>query len=512
MSERIPMSIIDAAWLRMDRPSNLMMICGMLMFADRVSLDALRNVIDTRMLCFHRFRQRVIIGGGRPQWEADPDFSLDWHVRHIAAPAGEGMENLLSELVSTPLDPSKPMWQFHLVDLDAGTSAVVMRMHHCYGDGFALMHVLNAMTDTAPDQAREPADDATENGALRGAWERVFGSVSEAMGDALRTAGQVIETGMELFSHPDKALEYGKAGYAYLRDAAFIATMTPDTHTRFKGPLGVMKRVAWAKPLSLFEVKAVGDAFGCSVNDVLLACVAGTLRHYLSAQGDAVDGIEMRALVPVNCRPHGPVRELGNMFGLVFLSLPLGVADPFERLIEVRRRMDELKHSQQPGVALGILASMGVLPEALKESVLESLAANASAVITNVRGSSQPQYLAGKRIERQVFWVPQSGGIGMGISILSYAGKVDFGVVTDVRRVSRPDLLVSHFIEEFEKLLFLALLALSKQEHDQRLEGTTAVHAKREPDLAKPDGAVPGLPPPRRRERNAGRRAGSPHG
>lgn len=511
MPDRELLSIIDAAWLRMDRPSNLMMICGMLVFADRVRLVDLKEVISKRMLCFHRFRQRVVTGHGRPQWETDPSFDLDWHVRHVATPAGEGLEDMLSELVSTPIDPAKPMWQYHLIDLPAGGCAVVLRVHHCYGDGFALTHVLESMTDASPDKPRLPAGDLGCADTARGAWERMFGPVTEVMGDAFRTAEYVVGTGLDLFTNPGKAIEYGKAGYAYARDATVIATMTPDSPTRFKGPLGVMKRTAWAKPLSLQEVKAVGDAFGCSVNDVLLASVTAALRRYLATQGDDVCGVEMRALVPVNCRPPGPVRELGNMFGLVFLALPLGVADPFERLLEVHRRMEQLKHSQQPGVALGILASMGVLPEMLKESVLESLAANASAVITNVRGASSPQYLAGKRIERQIFWVPQSGGIGMGISILTYAGMVDFGVVTDVKRVPDPGVLVSHFLEEFERLLLLSLLALSEAAERQK---------RSEPDAETPDVALEPMaqdaeaiiPPPRARQRRTRARTLAGHG
>lgn len=262
-------------------------------------------------------------------------------------------------------------------------------------------------------------------------------------------------------THPSHAVAYGMAGYGLLQDSAIIAAMRPDAPTRLKGELGVMKRVAWAAPLSLFEIKAVGDAFGCSVNDVLLSCTAGAMRAYLQAQGDEVDGLDVRALVPVNCRPAGPVTELGNRFGLVFLSLPVGVANPFDRMMEVRRRMDELKRSQQPTVALGILTGMGILPESMKERVLESLAANASVVITNVRGAAHPQFLAGRRIDRQVFWVPQSGGIGMGVSILSYAGKVDIGIVTDTRRVPDPWQLVKHLSEEFELLLLCAMLAPS---------------------------------------------------
>lgn len=461
MIDREPLSNIDTAWLRMDRPTNLMMICGMMMLEGHVDLQRVRDLIRTRLLCFHRFRQRVVENGGNAYWETDPDFDLDWHVRRVAVPhamEGNGLQEVVSDLISTPLDPSKPMWQFHLVEDDAGDSALVLRIHHCYGDGFAMTHVVASLTDIDGDKPHPPVEDVGAGEMQRSAWERMLGPVTETVGDAVRSMLRVIETGREWLAQPNQTIEYGKTGVELAYEAAFIAGMTPDSHTRFKGALGVMKRVAWSEPLSLFEVKALAEALGCSVNDVLVACVTGALRSYLLEQGDAVDRCEVRALVPVNLRPPGPITELGNRFGLVFLSLPIGVAHPFERLYAVKRRMEALKHSQQPLVALGILAGMGLVPKTIKERVLETLAANASAVITNVRGTPEARYFAGARIARQVFWVPQSGGIGLGISILSYDGKIDFGIVTDVKRVPDPDVIVQRFRSEFEALLLQSLL------------------------------------------------------
>jgi diacylglycerol O-acyltransferase len=461
MNEQEPLSIVDTAWLRMDRPTNLMMICGMMLFSERVELQQLKEVIRTRMLCFHRFRQRVVGKGDGSRWEMDPDFDLDWHVRRIALPdadSGGALETVMSDLISTPLDPSKPMWQYHLIDNVHGGSAIVLRIHHCYGDGFALTHVMASMTDTDPDKPHPAAEDVAGRAPKRSAWERIFGPVTEMAGDAVRSSLTAVDIGRDLLAHPLHAIGYAKTGADLANEAAIIANMTADSPTRFKGALGVMKRVAWAAPLSLFEVKALSAVLKCSVNDVLVSCVAGALRAYLLEQGDPLEGTEMRALVPVNLRPAGAITELGNHFGLVFLSLPIGMEDPIERVHEVHKRMGKLKHSRQPLVALGILAGMGIAPEFIKENVLETLAANASAVITNVSGSEQPRYFAGKRIMRQMFWVPQSGGIGVGISLLSYAGQVSFGVVTDIRRVPDPDFIAKRFVAEFETLLLSALM------------------------------------------------------
>ncbi|HEX2530249.1 MAG TPA: wax ester/triacylglycerol synthase domain-containing protein, partial [Burkholderiaceae bacterium] len=314
-----PLTSVDTAWLRMDRPTNLMMICGMMMFAERLDLREVKETIRSRMLCFHRFLQRVAMNGAGAHWENDPHFSLDWHVRHIAlpdSPGGDSLESVISDLISTPLDSTKPMWQWHLIDTADGGSTLFLRIHHCYGDGFALTHVVASMTDIDPDKPHMPAPDLDQHDTRHTAWERIFGPVTEVVGDVMRSARSVIDLGYDWMTTPSHALDYGKRGIDFATAAAIIASMAPDSYTRFKGPLGVMKRAAWAESLSLFEVKAVAEAFGASVNDVLLACVAGALRDYLLEQDDSVEGIEVRALVPVNLRPPGPVTELGNRFSL----------------------------------------------------------------------------------------------------------------------------------------------------------------------------------------------------
>jgi WS/DGAT/MGAT family acyltransferase len=242
-------------------------------------------------------------------------------------------------------------------------------------------------------------------------------------------------------------------------EIAKLALMSEDSPTRFKGKPGVAKRVAWADPLPLPEVKAVGRALDCSVNDVLLASVAGALRSYLTRHGDDVSGVSIRALVPVNLRPPGKALTLGNRFGLVFLDLPIGIENPVERVYAVRANMQALKGSYQPILALGILAAMGTGPKLLQDQLLAVLAKNATAVMTNVPGPQQPLYLCGAAIDSMMFWVPQSGDIGMGVSILSYNDEVQFGVVTDRKLCPDPDQVIARFVPEFEKLLLATLLA-----------------------------------------------------
>jgi WS/DGAT/MGAT family acyltransferase len=224
--------------------------------------------------------------------------------------------------------------------------------------------------------------------------------------------------------------------------------------------------VAWAEPLDLDEVKAVGRACDCTVNDVLMATAAGALRAYLIERGEQVDGVTLRATVPVNLRPLEHAKKLGNHFGLVFLDLPVGEGNPVRRLERVAESMNQLKNSRQAIVAYGLLAALGMAPAALQSVALELFSRKATAVATNVPGPQQPLYMGGSRVREMMFWVPQTGSIGLGVSILSYNGRVHFGLIGDARLVPDPDAVMRRFAPEFEKLLYLALMGNWEQALD----------------------------------------------
>jgi WS/DGAT/MGAT family acyltransferase len=446
--ERI--SGVDTAWLRMDQPTNLMMIVGVWMFEGRLELDAVRRTVATRFLAFRRFGQCAVQDAAGAWWQDPESFDIADHVVSTRLPGRGGkreLERLVSELASTPLDPARPLWQFHVIDNYAGGSALVMRIHHCYADGIALVQVVLSMTGESAKAslkapARKPA--AAKGNAQSDFWtgllEPIKGLALEPTAAAQAMQG-LAGKGMEIAS-----------------EVARLVLMGRDAPTRFKGALGQRKVVAWAQPLPLDEVKAIGKALGCSINDVLLSMAAGALRDYMVAKGDAVEGPEIRAIVPVNLRPPGSGAELGNHFGLVFLDVPISIEHPLERLYEVRRRMRELKGSYQPLIALALLSAVGYGPRALQEQVTRLLGANASAVMTNVPGPQHALYFAGQHISGLEFWVPQSGGIGMGISILSYDGRIQFGVITDAGLVPDPSRIVRAYGEEFDKLMWLTLM------------------------------------------------------
>ena len=438
MTRLVPMSSVDAAWLGMEDPTNLMMVTGVLALDGKVDVKRVRTLFDKRLAPFGRFHQRVVrprTRAGMLHWQDDPRFDIDNHVSHIALPEPGGdaaLRELVSELMSTPLDMTKPLWHIHLVDGYGGGSVVLARIHHSIADGIALVRVMLSLLDPSPTSKTSRKRSEHQNN--RGPFDWLPAALDRGVGVA-----------QLLLDNPGRAAE---GVYRLGR----LVLLPPDQQTAFKGELGRRKRAAWSKPVPLDDFKAIGRAFGATVNDVLVATATGALRRYLEARGEPTGGVSIRASVPVNLRPLDEAHKLGNSFGLVFLTLPVGMVDPVKRLRSIKKEMDELKRSPEALVAYAVLNLMGFAPVEVERLGLRFFGSKATAVLTNVPGPREPLYLAGRRLNHVMFWVPQSGHLGLGISILSYAGGVMLGVATDEGLVSDPERIVDGFEKEFKSL------------------------------------------------------------
>ncbi|HKX98374.1 MAG TPA: wax ester/triacylglycerol synthase family O-acyltransferase [Steroidobacteraceae bacterium] len=455
------MSAVDAAWLRMDRPTNLMMIVGVVVFDTRVDFRRFRRTLEERFLAFPRFRCRASEDALGADWVPDGEFDVARHLvrARLPAPAGQAeLEAFVSELASTDLDRGHPMWQFHFIGRFGAGSAAVLRIHHCYADGIAMIRVFLSLTDPAPDPAPAVAASTAASAGPADGSARFEVPGAGLLRQAWVEGAAFVEHAAALLQDPEKAGEIARHGLGIAGELARVALLPDDPPTRFKGPQGTRKIAAWTEPLPLGEVKLLARALGCTVNDLLLSTAAGALGAYLRRHGDDTDGLSIRAAVPVNLRDPGAATSLGNRFGLVFLELPIGMRDPLARLSAVHAAMTQLKGSYQPVLTLGLMAALGRLPVAVESAAIDLLSTKASAVATNVPGPQQPLYLAGGRIGRLIFWVPQSGDIGLGLSILTYAGQVQFGLIADAARVPDPDSVTACFREEFEKLVLAVLL------------------------------------------------------
>ena len=453
MAGREPMSSVDRAWLLMDDPTNPMVINGFWIFRESLNYEHVLAVLEERLLVQERFRQRVVEDRGtfrtRSYWEIDPEFNLRAHVERIVLPAPGDTETLnqtVARLLTVPLDLNRPLWTFTLIDGYEGGSVFFARVHHCIGDGAALVRVLFALTDGTADGEGPVRAAAAGRPATRVAVRPGTATLPEGGSRAGKPASLL-----------SRAARGGQLIGKFVAVLAKLASMRTDDKTAFKGEVGVGKAVAWSEGIPLDDVKFVKNTMGATVNDVLVAAMAGALRRYVETRGDNPDGKEIRAMVPVDIRAPDDTK-LTNRFALVYLPLPIGVADPIDRLFETKRNMDAIKQSPEALVTYQAIAGLGVVSDGIARGVRGYYADKVSVVLTNVPGPSQKLYFAGKLLDTIVFWVPQSGSIGVGISIFSYAGQVNIGLITDRGLAPDPDTIIAAFQAEFDSLLRLARL------------------------------------------------------
>ena len=456
---RKPLSSVDHAWLRMEDPTNLMMITGVMIFGAPLEYERLMATIEKRLLRFDRFRKKAVRPlVGTPYWADDPDFDLRYHLQQtVLPPPGDqaALQDVASLLASTQLDPTRPLWQFHLVKEYGEGSALICRLHHSIGDGLALVHVLLSMSEDGPDAAW-PLIMPDRKQRRRDPAGRLFRPARKVFRAKHRVGGALVQQCRKIRSDPAQIAGLARVPVRGTAALGRLLLLWPDRKTPYKGELGIPKRAAWSAPIPLQDVKAMGKGLGGTINDVLLTAMSGALRRYLQDRGQEVEGLNFRAIVPVNLRRPGTEEELGNKFGLVFLPLPIGIADPNDRLRELKRRMDILKDSLEAPVAFGILTAIGMAPEPVQDLVVAIFGTKGTAVMTNVMGPKETVYLAGAPLEALMFWVPQSGRLGLGVSILSYAGQVWMGVITDEGLVPDPDAIIAAFHTEFDELFELA--------------------------------------------------------
>ena len=275
--------------------------------------------------------------------------------------------------------------------------------------------------------------------------------------EAVDWSAQAAASLLDLAVHPQRIVE--GAGVAIGGVATLVTELlkSPNPQSPMKGEFHLQKRVAWSAPVSLADVKAIGQHAGAKVNDVLVAGMTGALRSYLAGRGVDVDGTHMRAMVPVDLRPRGRGLDLGNDFGLVILELAVDTDDPTERLQKTKASMDALKRSPEAVAIRTLFGIFGRGPKLIEDVAVDLFASKASVVMTNVAGPLLTQYLAGVAIDRMMFWVPHPGRqLGMGISILSYDGWASLAVIADAHLIPDPEVITEAFNREFATMLAVA--------------------------------------------------------
>ena len=452
------MPAADAAWLHMDRPTNPMVVNSVIWFDESLDWQRAKQVFTRRIVDeFPRFRRRVGEPLGRPpRFEDDPEFDIDQHMHRLALPApGDqaALQDLVSDLITPPLDPTRPLWHVYLIEGYGEGCAVLFRIHHCIADGIALARVMLSLTDTEADVDAGIAPPAA---AQEAGGKLPLGAVTRPASAALDAARQVtaaaVHEGLESLVHPRHAADLAATA---VRDAGTLAkllTAPSDTQTVLRSPLHGTRRVAWSTPFPLDRIRTAAHRSDSKINDLLVAAVTGALRTELERHGPVPD--EVHIMVPFNLRPlDKPLpRDLGNDFALILLALPVGLEDRGARQSEVRKRMDAVKNSHEGPIAYGILSAIGMTPPQVEDVLIGFFTQKASAVVTNVPGPRETVYLAGTPVRGVLVWAPCSGSIGMTVSIFSYAGDVTVGFMVDTALLPDPQPLVRAFDAELRAL------------------------------------------------------------
>lgn len=451
------MSPMDASFLHIEGPNNPMHIGGVSIFeGPPPGFERLEEMVADRLDVVPRYRQKVRfvpLGLGRPVWIDDPHFNLSYHLRHSALPApgrAETLRRTAARIFAQHLDRSKPLWEIWMIEgLSENRWALLSKVHHCMVDGVSATDLMTVMFGDSPVAKRErwqPPPEPRDAELVLRTVKRQASNPSEQL-RAVRAAARA----------PRASL--GQARDLLRGMASSAGLLRPLGSTSLVGSIGPHRSWSWAH-VHLSDVKAVRSALGGTVNDVVLAIVAGGMRELLESRGEAVDGRTVRALVPVSVRAPGERGVYNNRVSAMFAGLPVGIADPVARLGAIRAQMDRLKQSKQ-AVAGDVLTSLSGFAPPLLLALAGRAAARSPTLgvhtgVTNVPGPQQPLQTLGRRLLESFPFVPLIGNARISVAIFSYDGGLYFGVTGDYDSSDDIDVLTAGAETSMAQLLEVA--------------------------------------------------------
>ena len=434
MSNADRLSGLDSSFLHLERGhAHMHVAAAMVLEGPAPAYDELVARIVSRLHLVPRYRQRlafVPLGQGRPVWVDDPHFNVAFHVRHTALPSPGGeteLKKLCGRVFAQELDRSRPLWELWLVEgLGEDRFALLSKTHHALVDGVSGVDIMTVLFDTSPDPV--PAGPVPE-------WvPRPLPSDAQLLADALleraTVPAEIVRGVRHAFRGPRQlATRLGQAAVGVGAIARVVQSAPPSPLNVRIGP---HRRFSWVAA-DLQDFKAVKDALGGTVNDVVLAAVAGALGRYLRRRGELDDGLVLRAMVPVSVRADLERGALGNRVAAMWASLPVAIEDPVERLLTISREMDGVKQSGQAVGAQVLTELTGFAPPTIvaQAARLQTRQRLFNLVVTNVPGPQFPLYMLGRRLDAMYPMVPLAAGQALGIAIISYDGHLDFGLGAD---------------------------------------------------------------------------------
>jgi diacylglycerol O-acyltransferase / wax synthase len=453
------LSAIDASFLHQEKQASHMHVGALVIFEGPApSHDEFSAHIKSRLHLVPRYRQKLAIPRfemGRPFWVDDPSFNLDYHVRHTALPkpgSDDQLRQLAGRIFSQRLDRSKPLWEVWLIQGFEGSNfAVISKTHHALVDGVSGVDIATVLFDLQP----VPPEVIEEDEWVPAPAPSDVDLVAEGIKGLVRTPISVAGRALEAVGNPGRSLEQAREAAEGLGEIVW-AGMNPAPEVPLNVPIGPHRRVRWVQS-RLSDFKEIKTGLGGTVNDAVLAVVAGALGRWLRLRGVRTEGLELRALVPVSIRAQDERGALGNRIAAMRGPLPVYVKDPVERLRQVQEGMGNLKQSKQ---ALGAEVIAGLTDFAPPTLLAQASRLNFSTrlfnlIVTNVPGPQFPLYLLGREMLEivPIAFLPENHALA--IAIMSYNGKVDFGLLGDYDAMGD--------IEKFGEMLEDALAELLKE-------------------------------------------------
>jgi diacylglycerol O-acyltransferase len=465
------LSGLDTSFLHLEAGGAHMHVGSVLLFdGSPPQYDELLEAIASRLDLVPRYRQRlasVPLGQGRPRWVDDPHFNLRYHVRRTALPepgTEDQLRNLAGRVFSQRLDRDKPLWEMWLVEgVDGDGFAVISKTHHALIDGISGVDLMSVMFDTQP----EPAPSAPTRWLPRPLPSRAQ-LLAEALLERATIPAEMTRGARALFRAPRRLAASAFGGLVGVGALAW-AGLRPAPATPYNVPIGPHRRFNWVRA-SLRDIKAIKGALGGTVNDVVLATVAGALRRHLGRRGFSTDGLALKAMVPVSVRAADARGALGNQVAAMMVPLPAHADDPVTRLELVMSATQGLKRSGQAVGAQVLTDLTGFAPATLMGQAARLAARQRffNVVVTNVPGPQSPLYLAGHELIDIFPLVPLAPGQALGIAILSYNGRINFGLLGDYDELSDLDELTADLAASLRELADAADVKLTPQPAPRR--------------------------------------------
>lgn len=427
------LSPLDTTFLLLERDGQPMHIGGLMVFEGPAPrYEELCEHLDSRLDQVPRYRQKiqtVPLHLGQPIWVDDDTFELDFHVRHTAVPKpgrSQQVERLASRLLSQRLDLDRPLWEMWLVEgLAKGRWALINKAHHAMIDGLSGHDIMEVILDLDPE-GRENPPSAWEPGPAPG----TVGLLADAVVDSVKRPGEHLTRIVSRVGNPRELAEHVAVRAV---GSTTVGSRLLSTETTLGGSIGPHRRWGWVEG-DLATIKAVKNAFGGTVNDVILTAVTGGFRELLASRGIDMRPLQIQSMIPVSMRSPDDTSG-GNEVSAMFAQLPIGVDDPVERLHAMTRQMDRVKKSGAPLTVDSIIGMADFVPPMLFAAagrVAGQINLRAfDTVTTNVPGPQVPLYLLGRQLESLIPFVPLGPGIRISTAIVSYNGTINFGVTAD---------------------------------------------------------------------------------